>query len=248
MGKKANSSLKKEKHDNLNKEKELKVKDNESENSGDRPLKVVQPFRHRREKNTDYLSRGQKKRLSKKAKMYNRSELIKKLEVKGLRNPVNSTSTTKQKIKKNIEERQFLFNKIDDELMNLINTEMNAITSNNVNSNNNIQAAKLSKLKDKEGDVIKINKSVVNNKKNNIYETKNSHISNSRNKKHKLNKLIDEEKEKIMSVLQNPTFQNNPIEAVKNHINQTQMINEKNLQSNRNFIKYMNDLKNNSSK
>jgi hypothetical protein len=238
MGKKIVNSKKDKNEKSINVED--KNKDIESEDSGDRPLKVVQPFRHRREKNTDFLSRGQKKRLLKKAKMYNRSELIKKLEIKGLRNPVNTCN--KEKIKKNVEEKQFLFNKIDDELMNLINSEMNAINNNNNNTNNNTNT-NINNFKNSK--VLKSNESENNNKskitanKNNTYQTKNSNISNSRNKKHKLNKLIDEEKEKIISVLQNPVFQNNPIEAVRNHINQTQMINEKNLHSNKNFIKYM---------
>lgn len=225
-----------------------------SSESGDREIPEVMIKRHRREKDKGILSRGQRKRLFKKAKFYGREELIKRLEESNLQNKVNTSKTIiKQKIKKQNEDK-FFFNKVDNELMNLIEEvgKENNLNLSEAKSDNKLETKqvngkdtkKVNKENNKNKDIKDKKKqkpvvSVSNQAKNLIKE--NTFKSN-KNKRYKVNKLIEDEKEKISSVLNNQVFQNNPIESVKNHIYQTQLINERNLQSNKNFMNHMKNI------
>ncbi len=151
-------------------------KDNQSESSGDREIKLVMPHRHRRDKTTDTFSKGQKKRLMKKARQYKRIEFASKLEEQ------NKHHKEKEKDKKDKKEKNFYFNNIDKEIDNLINLEEEMKQQNKKNtsqvSNCKHRKNRINNLIENEQDkIIK----VLNNKvfQANPREAMNNHIYNS---------------------------------------------------------------------
>lgn len=206
-----------------------------SENSmnNDRKLKLVMPMRHRRDKINDVMSRGQKRRLLKKSKFLSRELLEKKISEK-----LGYNKDKRKEVEKRKEEnKKFYFNKIDDELNDLIEGMNNNIKGNSINNNNTNY---------KVNSQNNANISVNSNQKSLILETQKSVFSKSnKNKRYKLNNLIEEERNKIESVLNNNNFLQNPIESVKNHIFNVQLLQERQNKINQNFVNNMNKLYNN---
>lgn len=164
----------------------------------DRELTLVMPHRHRREKKTEFLSKGQKKRLVKKAQIYKRITFANDISQKSvIHNQKSISQIQKDKFKEQKHEKKFLLNSLDEELSKVIGSV---------------------KAKD--------------------LEVKKPALSNSKNRRAKISKLIEAEKDKIMKVLDNKNFQANPVEAMRNHIYNSQILEQRKKESALNFQKY----------
>lgn len=109
------------------------IKSNHKQNTSQEPNNI-KSIRHRRDKTTDIYSKGQKKRLLKKARRYKRIEFV------------NTLQSNIRNIKKEEkpEKENFYFSKIDDEIENIIQSEIEKENENkkkeiksNLNLSNN---------------------------------------------------------------------------------------------------------------
>ena len=163
---------------NKTKQTKQKTNDENSVSSGDRELKLQMPYRHRREKTKDILSKGQKKRLVKKARNFKRIEFVNELSTK-----VNQNQNINKKVILNKEknEKKFYFENIDNEIDNIIQNDIKKETAKEVPikqiSNSRHRKQKLKTLIDVEQDKIM---KVFNNKQfqSNPREAMTNHIFN----------------------------------------------------------------------
>lgn len=107
---------------NIDKKKSI---ENSSENSGDRPLKIVQPYRHRRQISKIVLSKGQRNRLLKKQKWKNRQNFLDKITKPNKSENVNNIKTPGPK--------NFNLENINNEIKEITNQEIK-IQKNKISS------------------------------------------------------------------------------------------------------------------
>jgi hypothetical protein len=162
------------------------------------------PLRHRREKHSNILSKGQRKRLEKREKFKRRKDLEEKIK---LNNTMINQSMNKTQIKNSKKpETGFNLNEVDTTLMNLIEDIKN------------------------ESEETKIipNKLIIPNQK---LKTRSKKICK---------KIINDEKQNILKIMENKNFQKNPMETMQLHIKSAQLMNERRKKAEENFQKNYN--------